>query len=169
MTDQRKPRFRATRTTPDPYPPHPVLIFTEKSMEEALRASCLSIEDFDGFKENCHSNELSDWVDLSMPRFTARLNAGIIDGGEVVVVLGHLTLEELEALDPTTCVEIGHVSGNGPSQMVPRDQVTEVTPFDINAAVASYYGGEKLDEFAASGAAFVKAARSARRRLGRSS
>lgn len=138
MSEQRKPRFRATRTTPDPYPPHPVLIFTEKTMDEAKASSCVSIEDFDGFKENCHANELSDWIDLSVPRFTARLNAGVIDGGEVVMVLDHRTLEELEALDPTTCIEVGHVSGDGPAQMVPRGQITEVTPFDLESALAAY-------------------------------
>lgn len=138
MSEKRKPRYRATRTTPDPYPPHPVLIFTDKTLEEARRSSCLSIEDFDGFMENAHSNELSDWIVLSVPRFTAKLNAGVIDGGEVVMVLGHHTLEELEAMDPTVCIEIGHVSGDGPGQLCPRGQITEVTPFDLESALAAY-------------------------------
>lgn len=138
MSEKRKPRFRATRTTPDPYPPHPVLIFTDKPLAEAKRSTGLPIEDFDGNQELAYTRELSEWIDLGTPRFTAKLNAGVIDGGEVVTVLGHHTLEELAAMDPTVCIEIGHVSGDGPSQMVPRGQVTEVTPFDLEAALAAY-------------------------------
>lgn len=142
MGTNRKPRFRATRTTPDPYPPHPVLIFTDKELPEARRASCLSVEDFDGNQENAFGSELTDWLDLREPRFTARINAGTEGGGEVVLVLGHRLLDELEALDPTTCIEIGHASGDGPTELVPRGQVTEITPFDLESALAAYGSGD---------------------------
>lgn len=168
MGTDRKPRFRATRTTPDPYPPHPVLIFTDKTLEEAKRANCLFIEDFDGFQENAFGKEMTDWIDLARPRFTAKINAGIEGGGEVVMVLGHHTYEELEALDPTTCIEVGHVSGNGPSELVPRGQVTEVTPFDLESALAAY--ADPKDGAAPEPAQVgVGAVRSASRKFGRSS
>lgn len=119
MTDQRKPRFRATRTTPDPYPPHPVLVYTDKDLAEAQRASCLSVKDRDGNQENAFGSELSDWIDLSVPRFTATLNPS----GEECLVYSDLMLDELEALPPIECVEIQHRTGTGPKQMVPRGQL----------------------------------------------
>lgn len=119
MTDPRRPAFRATRTTPDPYPPHPVLVFTDKPLAAARRASCLSVKDRDGNMENAFGSELSDWLDLSVPRFLATLNPS----GEECIVWTDLLLAELELLDPTTCVEIGHRSGEGPRQMVPFGQL----------------------------------------------
>lgn len=167
MTDQRKAHYRATRTTPDPYPPHPVLVFTDKSEADVKRASCLSVKDRDGNMENAFGSELSDLIDLTVPRFVATLNPS----GEECLIWTDLLLAELEILAPTECVEIQHRSGEGPKQMVPRGQLdglAEATPMHVEDIV----GPDDLGRLNA-GTGFatpsVAATRTARRRFGRSS
>lgn len=178
MTEQSRPRFRATRTTPDPYPPHPVLVFTDKSEEEVRRSQSVAIKDCaNAFWENAYGNELSDFIDLSEPRFTATLEPS----GEEVFIWGWFTEEELATIEPTVCVEIGHRSGAGPKELVPRGQLTGVAVLDqhftVEDIVAAPIAGDLVEgppieremeaeaEAAGIGARVV---RSARRRFGRS-
>lgn len=158
MNDPRKAHFRATRTTPDPYPPHSVLVFTDKELEVAKRASGLPVKDFNGFEEMAFGSELSDWIDLTVPRFTATLNPS----GEECLIYTDLLLGELEILSPTECIEIQHRSAQGPKQMVPRGQldgIVEGAPVFVEEIISA-----PLPEPVPIGAA-----RSARRKLGRSS
>jgi hypothetical protein len=129
----RQPRFRAKRTTPDPYPTHDVLVFVgpETTEEEIRRSQMVNVSDLAGrFHESAYGNELTEIVEVSPgPHFRAKLTSQ----DEVVLLTTALTLEEVMALPEDVLLEISHPDG-GPAQAVNRSQLAEFEPLAATVA-----------------------------------
>lgn len=131
MIDERK-TYRATRTTPDPYPPEPVLVKTDKDPAQIEGNKLASV----GVKylkapssEMATGNELSDFVevDLTVPAFQARL----LGVDETVLIYSALTMAEAEAAPSNAQLEFSHVEG-GVREIASRSQLVDFAEVSVS-------------------------------------